>query len=1397
MKLLRIPIVILNIFSAIQAPASSWDNRVNSLSPPASLETSDSPLQRDPLLDGLRKYGSLTKQVEAWGPPWVRKDWTNLWPLLKQHLLNVQSPVYEQIQHLQGGEIEPLIRGLDEFSSEQWLWFLDYFLERFKQPTQDRDLLESRMRELQLSARLLYQRLTRVGAHSKETVELVERYRDIIKTWHIVARDDRFQMRSVRNDVFKYLLEQLTLVGNQPEEWRNVVLPRTLRLRSIGVIEHSLRDGRLATVLFSNHQHFRHTSRLSLGQLILLGDLKKQQQEQLLEQVLPHLLLSRATQIYTPTERAEIDYEYDNLGVIAELWEGLSSLSQSTREAFYAVLAREPLEKTLNPLLELAADFPSIRTKVLEFIVILLNLQDWRLGEQEMPWMNLTYLVNKITNKTDFFLMREVMHHCLKQYPTSGEIGISAESEVRVLSRPLEDPNSIGPDLDGFIRREAHRHQGTHVPELMAGRFHWWLTGDDQMLIGTIREFGLADGEKTIEWLKEHPRQADPVLQTLWTEIAVHTGEDPSRMGIEKLAEVNPQALEKIGQALKKRLTTDEDQVRLNHFIERGIPVYRFFLRRYSSQTIELAVEAVRTLNQKQGERPGWPKLKLEAFVLQYTQRDWRGALSSLAGLHAAITSALIKEKDFPKWTTNHEYYERELQLTQEIHHGVLHYRGIDPNDLNFKLYVLLERLRPLEQHLAGEIASQVKEGVSWQDLTQLLWLCSRWCQSTGLPGQEIGDLRELLNSPAITLGRLRLINRRIHEYQLKALERLDVEMGETIDTVATALKSDRIVSDFLKAIQPTRSLMRIRTHLERRLLLAARTELKTLDSVFLRAKGLLDGVKASQLSDTVWPRRESDRPTLVSLEGGFQTSLLEQLGEKGRSLLIMHQLGIPVPPASLFVISASDLDIEKQLEESVKLIEQQIIKRRLQSRLGSVFGDSADPLLVSVRGGSPVFDLPGALPTVTNIGINTQTIEGLSKRIGEWGAWDSYRRFIEEFALTVYGLEFGFTHDLFDEIIENYKRNEAKVGAKRELTAAQMKEVTHRYLARVNTQVKGGIPEDPWKQLKLVTQSISASWNWQKVREMREYLGIEQEPGSALIVQAMVHGNFSREEGLQRSGAGILLVPQGQSISSPVELRGSFSLGDEGSDIANGVVFPEDISVLAETIPQAAEQLVKVGKLLSNPSEGALGDLVQVEYTIQNGELWGLQSRVKRPRGVTLNFQSSALRSRAPLAQGIGLAGGALRGLLISEEWLDDPQQMEELHRMVEQEGIEGLIIAMDAASADKVPMLRRYGIVGFITRKGGIGEHSEEVASMLGLTAIAGVRTLRYENGVFYLGDTTITPGAMISMDGVSGKIYRGEIPLDKKSELIRENLRLNTSNNESGIPVTDRTMLLESFI
>jgi hypothetical protein len=1036
--------------------------------------------------------------------------------------------------------------------------------------------------------------------------------------------------------------------------------------------------------------------------------------------------------------------------------------------------------------LELAADFPSIRTKVLEFVVILLNLKEHHLGEQEMPWMNLTYLVNRITNKTDFFLMKEIMRYCLEQYPSSGEIGIPQESEIRTLLRPLDDPNSIGPDLDGFIRREAHRHQGTHVPQLIAGRFHWWLTGDDQMLIRTIREFGLADGEKTIEWLKEHPRQTDSVLQSLWAEIAAHTGEDPYRMPTQRLAEINPQTIEEIGQSLKKDVKTEEEQARLARFIEREIPACRFFFQRYSPQTMELAVEALGDLHQRQGDRPGWPKHYLEVFLHQYAQRDWRSALNSLANLHTAITLSLLKKEDFSKWTTDSEGDERKFKIAQEVHHGVLRYRGVDSNDLKFNLQALLERLRPMEQYLTGEIANQVKEGIHWQDINQLLRGCLRWCQATGLPGNEFGNLKGLLDSPEITLGRLKLINTRIHENLLRVLEKLDVEMGEWIDTVAVALGSAKINPAFLKEIRSTKDLMRVRTHLERRLLLTSRTELNALNSVSLRAQKLLDTVRASQLSNTVWPKQEIDLPTLVSLKSGFETSssMLGRFGEKGRSLLVMHQLGIPVPPAAIFAIGASDLDVEGQLESAVQLIQQQVTEQGLQSRLGAIFGDSTDPLLLSARGGSPVFDLPGGLPTVTNIGINPQTIEGLSRRIGEWGAWDSYRRFIEEFAIVVYGSAFGLSHDLFNEIIESYKRGEAKVQFKRELTAEQMKEIAQRYLHQVNMHVRGGIPEDPWTQLTLAAQSIGASWNWQKVREMRNYLEMEHEPGSAIIFQAMVHGNFSQDGGLQRSGSGVLLIPPGQSVSS-LGLRGEFSLGNEGSDIANGVVTPEEISVLSERIPEGEAQLIKVTDLLGDPSEGALGDWQQVEYTIQNGEVWVLQSRVKLPRRATLNFHPSALHSTSSLAQGIGLAGSALRGLLIPEEWLDHPRQMEELYRVAEQERVEGLIVAMDVASADKVPILRRYGVVGFITRRGGRGEHAEEVANMIGLAAIAGVRTLRYEDGVFYLEDATIAPGRIISIDGVSGKIYLGKLPLDRRSEQVRENLqRLNTSNNESAI-------------
>ncbi|MGB1049380.1 MAG: PEP/pyruvate-binding domain-containing protein, partial [Rhodothermales bacterium] len=323
--------------------------------------------------------------------------------------------------------------------------------------------------------------------------------------------------------------------------------------------------------------------------------------------------------------------------------------------------------------------------------------------------------------------------------------------------------------------------------------------------------------------------------------------------------------------------------------------------------------------------------------------------------------------------------------------------------------------------------------------------------------------------------------------------------------------------------------------------------------------------------------------------------SMKAHLGGKGANLSEMSSIGMPVPPG--FTINTdsckyySDNDgvwpasLDEQVRDGID---------HIASQMGAGFGDSENPLLVSVRSGAAV-SMPGMMDTVLNLGLNDAAVEGLASKSGNARfAYDSYRRFIDMFGDVVMGVH----HEYFEHAIEGLKQ-ERGVSNDVDLTADDLKELVERYKAIYQQHTGSLFPNDPYEQLKLSINAVFGSWDSERAVKYRTINKITGLIGTAVNVQAMVFGNMG-----EGSGTGVLFTRNPSTGEN--KLYGEFLVNAQGEDVVAGIRTPEDISQMADEFPAAYERLVDVTERL----EKHYRNMQDIEFTVQDGNLFILQTR-------------------------------------------------------------------------------------------------------------------------------------------------------------------------------------------
>ncbi|MFI6945394.1 pyruvate, phosphate dikinase [Streptomyces sp. NPDC050422] len=494
---------------------------------------------------------------------------------------------------------------------------------------------------------------------------------------------------------------------------------------------------------------------------------------------------------------------------------------------------------------------------------------------------------------------------------------------------------------------------------------------------------------------------------------------------------------------------------------------------------------------------------------------------------------------------------------------------------------------------------------------------------------------------------------------------------------------------------------------------------------------------------------------------------LKDLLGGKGANLAEMTNLGLPVPPGFTITTEACKVYLDSGDEPAALRDEVSAHLDALEARMGKKLGQADDPLLVSVRSGAK-FSMPGMMDTVLNIGLSDASVVGLVAQSGdERFAWDSYRRLIQMFGKTVLGVE----GDLFEEALEAAK--EAKgVTVDVDLDAGDLKKLVKQFKKIVTRDAGRDFPQDPREQMDLAIKAVFDSWNTDRAKLYRRQERIPGDLGTAVNVCSMVFGNLGPD-----SGTGVAFTRDPASGHQGV--YGDYLQNAQGEDVVAGIRNTVPLAELESIDKKSYDQLMQIMETL----ETHYKDLCDIEFTIERGQLWMLQTRVgKRTAGAAFRIATQLVdQGLIDEAEALQRVNGAQLAQLMFPRF-DDEAKTERLGRgiaaspgaAVGKAVFDSYTAVKWSRSGEKVILIRREtnpddldGMIaaeGILTSRGGKTSHAAVVARGMGKTCVCGAEDLEVDTKRrrMTVGGRVIEEGDVVSIDGSTGKVYLGEVPV-----------------------------------
>ena len=521
-------------------------------------------------------------------------------------------------------------------------------------------------------------------------------------------------------------------------------------------------------------------------------------------------------------------------------------------------------------------------------------------------------------------------------------------------------------------------------------------------------------------------------------------------------------------------------------------------------------------------------------------------------------------------------------------------------------------------------------------------------------------------------------------------------------------------------------------------------------------------------------------------------------LGGKGANLAEMNLIGVPVPPGFTITTEVCTEYNELGKEYVIGVLKEEVKEAvlHIEELTGTKFGDKNNPCLVSVRSGARV-SMPGMMDTVLNLGLNDDAVEGIAKKTGnERFAWDSYRRFVQMYGDVVLGLKPQSKEDIdaFEEIMDEMKKSKG-IELDTDLTTDDLKELVMRFKEAVKNKTGNDFPVNPWDQLWGAVCAVFDSWMNDRAILYRKMNNFPEEWGTAVNVQAMVYGNMGKS-----SGTGVAFTRD--AATGEDLFNGEYLIDAQGEDVVAGVRTPQQITLegsrrwakmqgvseeerisrypsLEEVLPECAKELIEVQQKL----EDYFKDMQDLEFTIQDGKLWLLQTRSGKRTGAAMVkiaidmlhqgyidekttlkrcdpekldellhpvFDKKALASAKPITHGLPASPGAAAGQVVfhadeAEQWHKDGKKV--------------ILCRIETSPEDLRGMASAQGI---LTARGGMTSHAAVVARGMGKCCVSAANNLiiDYKARTMIINGKELNEGEWISLDGSTGNVYEGKI-------------------------------------
>ena len=928
---------------------------------------------------------------------------------------------------------------------------------------------------------------------------------------------------------------------------------------------------------------------------------------------------------------------------------------------------------------------------------------------------------------------------------------VGAEGELRAVSTRIDEICGRRDTLMHFLRKQVHAESSNRLIAFSRAVLDYWLSLDASGLEPYVSANTLAAVRAELNWA-EGPHEAL---------VALASEARPTARGgvLDELIALSPERLaERLG------LSRDGDDARSAAAVARRrvallVRTHQLLARKYS-----LAADDVGTAVARHLGLDGRTRHRFEQALTRWQGRPAQRTRDAL--LDAALTvleqlKAVILSRGTSTATEN-IYQKRHIAAGIPSIYGNYSEPRFDALGLSFRVENLVARL------LDDLVAEGIELYVTRASLRRMANALRRFERALAADGV---DSRALGANLAMLEASFALRNFTFRQYQ----NVFQFLMNSVTELSSTSVLSHEQVLHAVLVNDPRQCEARglsvdAVAELVLREVLVSGLGLQELDRYAAAALRQLSMLHGRLDSRGLTRMMNYDPERLVSPIHKHKPGTDDQttLGFKGLGLKQMTAYGHRVPEG--FVLSTELFgampamsypplydDTIRRLREAVAALERQI---------GLRLGDPRRLLLLSIRSGAAI-SMPGLMTTFVNVGLNDELVQAFARRPeASWAAWDSFRRFLQSWAMS-----YGIDRDFFDAIMTEYKTRYG-VGQKVDFSAEQMREIAFAYKSRARDHGVVFVDE-PFAQVVACMRKVLESWDSAPARVYRQYIGVAEEWGTAVVVQRMVYGNLSRE-----SGSGVTFTNNPlEPHSRQVRLFGDFAVRSQGEDLVGGLVFPWPISEaqrlgsltyrgtehsLERDFPEIYDKLLEVARDLVSEREF---DPQEIEFTFESpraSDLYILQKRsaVQEQTRDAAYFDTTSPNYGPPVAVGMGVAGGAYSGrAAVNAEQID---------RLLAEAPEENIVLLRPDTVPEDIAMITR--VSGILTARGGTTSHAAVTAKRLGKTAVVECIDLvvSEKTGTVRLGGHEVAVGDWVSIDGRTGNIFVGRIPTTSQPPL-----------------------------